>query len=78
MADLITWRTSMFLDEIEFGYTALDIKNDEEATYCIDECYLVCKCSKDGKYKSLPAIRFAKIEDAKQCAELIERGRCAD
>jgi hypothetical protein len=78
MADLIKWEASIFIPDICFGYTAFDIENDESHTYSIDECSLNCKCSKDGEYKALPTIRFSTLEDAKQCAELIERGRCAE
>ena len=74
--NLITWENAS--KDLYFGYTAYDLENEYLCTYAIDCCTLACSCSKDGIYHSLPAIRFASLEDAKQVAELIERGRVLD
>lgn len=76
MANLITWentRTGLA------GFVRTEISGVKACTYEIkNTSSLKCYPSIDNVWPSIPSIRFASLEDAKQCAELIERGRCAD
>jgi hypothetical protein len=70
---LIKWKESDILKNVLYGYTAEDIENEEISKYEIRyNTHLIIHSSNIGK------IYLASIEDAKQCAELIERGRAAE
>ena len=78
MSNLITWKEGHFNNRLFYGYTEQNLKNDDVQTYLIDTCSLTARASDDGYYKGIESIRCESLEDAKQLAEIIERGRVAE
>ena len=75
---MITWEKSNVptLKDYLFGYADNQDKEEEIARYRIWHTTLSVEAS--GYYVCISGIRLATIEDAKQAAELIEKGRRAE
>jgi len=76
MDNLIRWEKSKFSDEI-YGYTNEDLECLYPETYKIKDNIIKCYHSNNGDYSKVGPIKCASIEDAKQLAEIVERGRVA-
>ncbi len=73
MSNLITWGESAITGTI-YGSTIEDMKNDDLSRYSIDGSTV--KWCESGM--NIIKIRCASVSEAKQLAELAERGRVAE